>query len=618
MSRTLPLLAALIVGALATLAGPSLSAQPYRPDPVDFELAAPAAEPTGARGGREYVSPPLNAPTRFNLVGFRWRGSGEDAHLRVRVKRDGGRWTRWQELQTGSDEGPDRDRGEPVRRGVSSPAWAGHADWIQYRSERRLPGARLHFVNTTGTATAADRRLTAFRRTVNAGVTALIKPAAAQAAEAQPAMVSRDGWGAQDCKPRSSPDYGEVKAAFVHHTVNLNDYSREEAAAVVLGICRYHRNSNGWNDVGYNFLVDKYGTIYEGRAGGADQPIVGAQAQGFNSVSTGIANVGTFEGVPQSEEAMNAMARLIRWKLPLHGAPTAGNVTVTSAGGESNRFGAGAQVTLNRISGHRDGNNTSCPGAALYAQLPDLRRRVGSVQPTTPGTTNGVGQTATLLVATPPTIVAFPQPARVTGSLSGGGGESGLPVELQRQGTTGSFKTIARGTTGGGGSFALQFSPSKRAVVRVRFPGDSARRPSVSRAAAINVRPQIGWTRPPSTLRPGGVVTVPGTIAPRKSAVRLVVERRSGKGRKGRIAGINARASSGKFKARIRLSTAGLYRMQLVFLGDRKNLSVSSKRFFVRVKKGGGGTSAPATPPTETTTPQPTTGDGGGTAATRR
>ena len=616
MSRTLPLLAALIVGVLATLAGPALSAKPYRPEPVDFELAASAAEPTVARGEREYVSPPLRAPKRFNLVGLRWRGTADHAHLRVRVKREGGRWTGWRELQTGSSEGPDRGRGERAVAGLSAPAWAGQADWVQYRSERRLPGARLHFVNTTGTATAADRRLTAFRRTVNGGVTALLTPPSARAAEAQPAMVSREGWGAQNCQPRAAPDYGEVKMAFVHHTVNLNDYSREEAASVVLGICRYHRNSNGWNDIGYNFLVDQYGTIYEGRAGGTDQPIVGAQAQGFNSVSTGIANVGTFESVPQSEEAINAMSRLIRWKLPLHGAPTSGNVTVTSAGGESNRYGAGAQVTLNRISGHRDGNNTSCPGSALYAQLPDLRNRVGNVQPSTPSSGNGVGRATTRLVATPPTIVAYPQPARITGTVNGGG--SGLPVQLQRQATGGSFKTIVRGTTGGGGSFALQFNPSKRAVVRVLFPGDSSHRSSKSRSTAVNVRPQLTWTRPPSRLAPRALVTVPGTIAPRKASVRLVVERRSGRGRKGRIAGIRAKASSGRYNARIRLQTAGLYRLQVVFVGDGKNLAVASKRFYVRVKKGGGGTSAPAPAPESTAPPQGTTGDGGGTAATKR
>jgi hypothetical protein len=618
MSRTLPLLAALIVTVLAVVAGPALSAKPYRPDPVDFELAAPAAEPTAASGDREYVSPPLRAPKRFNLVGFRWRGSGDHAHLRVRVKRDGGAWTKWQELEADTADGPDAGRGEPVRQGMSAPAWAGQADWIQYRSERRLPGARLHFVNTTGTATAADRRLTAFRRTVNGGVVAVLKPPSAHAAESQPGMVSRAGWGAQSCPPRSGPDYGQVKMAFIHHTVNLNDYSREEAPSVVLGICRYHRNSNGWNDIGYNFLVDKYGTIYEGRAGGVDQPIVGAQAQGFNSVSTGIANIGTFEDVPQSDEALNAMSKLIRWKLPLHGAPTSGNVTVTSAGGDTNRFGAGAQVTMNRVSGHRDGNNTACPGSALYAQLPELRRRVGNVQPTSPGTTNGVAQTATRLVATPPTVIGYPQLARVAGNLSdfGGGGESGLPVQLQRQTTSGSFKTIVRGTTGDGGSFALQFNPSKRAVVRVRFPGDASHGASESRPATINVRPQLSWTRPASRMAPGRIVSVPGAIAPRKPVVRLVVERRSGKGRKGRIASVAAKASSGKYKARIRLKTAGLYRMYVVFAGDKKNLTVSSKKFYVRVKKGGGGTAAPA--PEATTPTPPPTGDGGGTAATRR
>ena len=110
----------------------------------------------------------------------------------------------------------------------------------------------------------------------------------------------------------------------MHHTVTANDYGPEDSAAIVLGIARYHRDSNGWNDIGYNFLVDKYGQVFEGRAGGIDAAVVGAQAQGYNSHSTGVACLGTFTEVAQTEAGMDALARLIGWKLALHGVPVAG------------------------------------------------------------------------------------------------------------------------------------------------------------------------------------------------------------------------------------------------------------------------------------------------------
>jgi hypothetical protein len=245
---------------------------------------------------------------------------------------------------------------------------------------------------------------------------------------------------------------------------------------------------------------------------------------------------------------------------------------------------------------------------------------VGNEQPA-PGTTNGVGQTATRLAATPPTIISYPQPARVSGNLSGfgSGGQAGLPVHLQRQATNGSFKTIVRGTTGPGGSFSLQFNPSKRAVVRVRFPGDAAHGASESRPATINVRPVITWTRPAKRVAPRALIRVPGTIAPRKSIVKLIVVRRSGKGRKGVVASVPAKASSGKFTARMRIRNAGLYRMRVIFSGDKKNLPIYGKWFFVRVAKGRGGTAAPAPAPESTAPPPaPVEGDAGGTAPQKR
>ena len=85
------------------------------------------------------------------------------------------------------------------------------------------------------------------------------------------------------CRRAPLPSYGTVQAAFVHHTVTAVDYAPEESAGIVLGIARYHRNSNGWNDIGYNFLVDRYGVIFEGRAGGIEAAVIGAQAQGWTA-----------------------------------------------------------------------------------------------------------------------------------------------------------------------------------------------------------------------------------------------------------------------------------------------------------------------------------------------
>ena len=149
----------------------------------------------------------------------------------------------------------------------------------------------------------------------------------------------------------------------------------------MLAICRYHRNSNGWNDIGYNALVDKYGTIYEGRAGGLDQAVIGAQAQGFNSQTAGMANIGDYSSTGASDAALGATADYIRWKLGVHGQPLSGPVTLTSAGGPESRYSAGAKVTVERVIGHRDMGKTACPGDGLYAQLDEIRSLVAVRHP---------------------------------------------------------------------------------------------------------------------------------------------------------------------------------------------------------------------------------------------
>jgi uncharacterized protein with LGFP repeats len=139
----------------------------------------------------------------------------------------------------------------------------------------------------------------------------------------------------------------------------------------------FHRYVRGWDDIGYNFVIDLYGRIFEARAGGIDEPVVGAQAGGYNLVSTGVAILGEFASTRISRPAASSLQRLLAWKLSLHGAPCAGRVSVrvNPAGAAFSRFPAGADVSLPRIAGHRDADTTDCPGNALYGQLQSIRSR---------------------------------------------------------------------------------------------------------------------------------------------------------------------------------------------------------------------------------------------------
>jgi hypothetical protein len=385
-----------------------------------------------------------------------------------------------------------------------------------------------------------------------------------------------------------------VQAALVHHTVSANDYTAAEVPSIILSICRYHRNSNGWNDIGYNFLVDKFGTIWEGRAGGIDQPIVGAQAQGYNSHTTGIADIGTHQDVPASPAELDAFARLIRWKLPLHGAPTQGTVTLISGGGSDNRYKSGTAVTLDRISGHRDGDSTSCPGDALYAQLPDLRARVGNVQPTQ------TTQPRTLLdVSLTPGAVVYPQQATVSGLLRQVNGEpvTNAPVEVQAYGTSG-WRTAWTATTGVDGGFRVDIGARLGHQIRVRFAGDDLRLGSVSKSMPLTVVPELKLQRSASRKAVGGTVTLSGTVQPNKTRLVLVVERRAGKARNRGTLKLGARA--GRFTRTYRFHSAGLFRFYVTFAGDKRNAASKSGAVYVRALpsgsagSGGGGVSAGA------------------------
>jgi hypothetical protein len=175
-------------------------------------------------------------------------------------------------------------------------------------------------------------------------------------------IYSRAQWGADErMRDASSLHYGEVHAGFVHHTVNANNYTAAQVPAIIRGIYAYHTQSRGWSDVGYNFLVDRFGRIWEGRYGGVDRPVVGAHTLGYNDDAFAMSAIGNFETAQPSAALLDAYGRLFAWKLSLHGV---------SAGSTRQWV---TKRYLPAINGHRDVGQTACPGKYLYAQIPRIR-----------------------------------------------------------------------------------------------------------------------------------------------------------------------------------------------------------------------------------------------------
>jgi hypothetical protein len=532
------LLTAAVLLCAILLLPPTAAGRPRAP--FDFERAA---SPTG--GARAAGSGIVATPRRFHLVGMRWRGRARPA-IALRVRRPDGSWSRWERLGSHA-------------AGGSDPLWVGAADAVQYRLDRRVRGLRLHFVNV---ASELGRR-----------------PRARTAQEAQPDVVSRADWGAGGCRPRAAPEYGAVKAVHVHHTVSLNDYAPEEGPAIVLAICRFHRNSNGWNDIGYNALVDKYGVLYEGRAGGLDQPVIGAQAQGFNAQTAGIASIADHTDVEAGAETLEALARYISWKLGVHGLPLSGRVTLTSAGGPASRFPAGARVTVERVIGHRDTGKTACPGALLYGQLEQLRALVATG-------VAGVPSFATRLSATLADFsVDHGDPVPVSGLLSGPGGAplAGESVEVQAN-SDGSWKRAARTVTAPDGSFATELRPRKRMYLRLRYPGRPGLRRATSARLLLRVRALVTLQRPARTGVPGRRVRLSGTVAPRKRFVRLVV-RQHVSGRYRRVGARSVSVRRGRFSTSFVPAFADSYRYALVAPGDEDTDRGSTGWVGLRVRR---------------------------------
>ena len=478
----------------------------------------------------------IAAPRRFALVGVEWDGSTTvGIELRTRVT-EGAAWSPWA-VASVLGHGPDKVARHRAHFG--EPIWTGTADDVQLRVAGVAHGVRLHFVSAA--APGAARGGVAAHV---AGAFPLAQPVL-DAGPGQPAIIARSAWARGNAPPSNGPFYGAVKLAFVHHSETPNGYGAGEVPSILMSIFTYHRYVRGFFDIGYNFAVDAFGRIWEARAGGVDLPVIGAHAGGYNAESTGMVVLGSFMDVVPPPAAIGALEHLLAWKLSLHGVPTLGRVTVEVNPGDAfyTPFAPGAHVSLPRVAGHRDGDQTSCPGNAFYARLPSIRPQVASL----------AGSPARLTISASPATVNSGSPVVLSGRLTDlatGSPLAGEPVELQ-QITRGAEQTISTLATAADGSWSITLTPAGNTLVRaLHRPAPAV----VSNVVPVVVAPVLTLT----LAGPAPPVEVTGTVSPGFRKVTLDLYRVGG-GRRQLIASKRVPAGSGQFAARFRPGRPGRY-----------------------------------------------------------
>lgn len=386
---------------MASVAQPAETVPVARPEaattvPLTKADGAPTGHATAGLGSGET---PVRSAVRtaelevpeFVVAALTWDATDDlaaDAVIEVRVRESRG-WSDWLEVEA-DDAGPEGGTG----RAGTDPFITGGATAAQVRIDGRANDLPANLSLDLIPADATGEVEVLGGATGGAGTTSrLIPPVGGPGVV--PATVDIDGvgtvftradWGADEAYTDENwtPRYAPLRAAVVHHTAGTNTYTAAQSPAIVKAIYTYHTVTRGWGDIGYNFLVDKYGQIFEGRkysiAAHEDAPqgwmIEAGHALGYNRGSLGISAMGDFtlSTAPDATPIVNAMAKVIAWKFKAANldstapsgffAPTSRSFTTYAAG-----------AALPRIFGHGDVALTACPGG-LYTRLGDLRSLV--------------------------------------------------------------------------------------------------------------------------------------------------------------------------------------------------------------------------------------------------
>jgi N-acetylmuramoyl-L-alanine amidase len=317
------------------------------------------------------------SPIWFDGIAVTWRQAhGRPPTLRIATGASPGRLSAPQRVD--AEGGPDPGTADARSTETGSEyVWTGGARCARVRFDMprgaSIAGVRVSYVNSSGTAAGPGTGPRDVGPSLDGGASIPM----ANAATRRPHFITREQWGANPRLMNCTPDVASfLTNAFVHHTAGSNGYSRSQADDVVRGIYAYHAQVRGWCDIGYNFLVDRYGDVFEGRSGGVTNDVVGAAQMGFNTGAFSVSMMGTFDAAAPPPAAIHALERVLAWRLDVAHVNPSSRQPMTSAGGSTTRYKKGTTVRLHAISGHRDTGLTDCPGGRLYALLPGIRRVV--------------------------------------------------------------------------------------------------------------------------------------------------------------------------------------------------------------------------------------------------
>lgn len=381
-----PLNLALVALLLLTLAAAGAGAAPLNdpatgiPDEaVLITAAAGLAEvipgaTTLLQDGPGYLSPVTAAPRPFTHMLLRWEATvpaNSAIQIEVRASLDGTNWTSWGATPASDDLSMPEDGGEvfwsqEIYAGDGARFWQVRVALIA-APDGTLPELRQLSVNTVDARYGPPEP----------APDSLAGPNGAPSLLARPAVVSRSAWGSPDGQgSRATPAYRAARHIVVHHTADANSLaSGQRWADRVRAIWSFHAITRGWGDIGYNYLIDPNGVIYEGRAGGDD-------AVGFHDTanygSMGVAVIGTYASTLPTTAAQSSLVDLLAWKTDQKDIDPLGRSFYygCSISKYCSPFNTGSIVA--NIAGHRDvtPGRTTCPGDAFEGLLPQIRERV--------------------------------------------------------------------------------------------------------------------------------------------------------------------------------------------------------------------------------------------------